>query len=145
MKQFSLLLALVCLVIVGGCSDRGIEPIQRYTLTIEDHETTPYEFPEGVYYSFVLPELQSFDFDVDAVFSQAEERGVRLRDAWYKSYNTGCKPTGSNIIMTVMVPGGFVVRVDERTPALKTIGFVETSNPDVEFCAYRVCHYDFED
>jgi hypothetical protein len=145
MKQLSVILVLVSIVTVVGCSRRGIEPVQRYTVSIEDHATSPYEFPSGVYYSFVSPELQSYEFDVDAVFHQAAVRRVLLRDAWYKSYNTGCTPPGSNITMTAIVPAGFVVRVDERAPALQTIGFVETSNPNVEWCAYRVRHYHFED
>jgi hypothetical protein len=145
MKHMCVILVLVSTFTLVGCNDRGIEPVERYTVSIEDHVTTPYEFPEGVYYSFVFPEPQSFEFDVDAVFSQAAERGVRLRDAWYKSYNTGCTPPGSNITMTAIVPAGFVVRVDESAPALQTIGFVETSNPNVKWCAYRVCHYHFKD
>lgn len=145
MKQLSVLLVLISIVTMAGCSRRGTEPVQRYTVTIEDHETSSYEFPAGIYYSFVLPELQSFEFDADAVFRQAAERGVHLRDAWYKNYNTGCTPPGSNLTMTAIVPGGFVVIVDEHTPALQTIGFVKTSNPSVGWCAYRVRHYHFKD
>jgi hypothetical protein len=145
MKHLSVLLVLIVIVTVVGCSRRGTEPGPRYILTIEDHATSPYEFPAGVYYWFVLPKLQSYDFDVDAVFRQAAEKGVHLRDAWYKSYNTGCTPPGSNITMTAIVPGGFVVRVDERVPALDTIGFVEMSNPSVDWCAYVVRHYHFKD
>jgi hypothetical protein len=111
---------------------KGGELVLQYTVTTEDHETTPYQFPLGVYYSYVFPEPQSFDFDVDAVFRQAVVSGVQLQDAWYKSYNTECTPPGSNISMPAIVPGGFVVRVDEREPALETIGFAETSNPNVE-------------
>lgn len=145
MKRLSVLLVLVSIVTVVGCKHRTIEPVQRYTMWIEDHARTPYDFPVGVYYSFVFPGPQSFEFDVEAVFSQAAERGVRLRDAWYKSYNTGCTPPGSNITLPAIVPAGFVVRVDERAPELQTIGFVETSNPNVGWCAYRVCHYHFKD
>lgn len=143
MKQFSILLTFVSAVIVGGCNDQGSEPTLQYVVRIEDHATTPYQFPPGVYYSYVFPELQSFEFDVDAVFRQALARSVQLQDAWYKRYNTGCTPPGSNISMPAIVPGGFVVRVDEPAPVLQTIGFVETSNPGVEWCAYRVRHYLF--
>jgi hypothetical protein len=145
MKQLSVLLVLVCIVIMVGCSNRGIEPAQRYTISIEDHETAPYEFPWGVYYSFVFPEPQSFVFDVDSIFNLAADRGVRLRDAWYKSYRTECAPLRSIISMPIIISGGFVVRVDELAPVLQKIGFVETSDPNVGECAYRVRHYHFED
>lgn len=143
MRQFDKLLALISIVVVIGCNDQGGELVPQYTVTIEDHATAPYQFPSGVYYSYIFPEPQSFEFDVDAVFRQASARGVQLRDAWYKNYNTGCAPPGSNIVMPVIVPGGFVVRVDVQAPALLTIGFVDTSNPSVESCAYRVRHYHF--
>lgn len=130
---------------VGGCDDQGSEPTQAYTVTIENHETPSYQFPAGVYYSFVFPEPQSFEYDVDAVFTQVAVRSVRLRDAWYKNYNTGCTPPGSIVSMPAIVPGGFVVRVDERAPALQTIGFVEIADPNVGWCAYRVRHYHFEE
>jgi hypothetical protein len=145
MKHLSVLLVLIGIVTIVGCSRRGTEPVLRYTVTIEDHATTAYEFPAGVYYSFVSPELQSYDFDPRAVFRQAAQRKVHVRDAWYKSYNTGCTPPGSNLTATAIVPGGLVVRVDERLPTLDTIGFVETSNPSVDWCAYVVRHYHFKD
>lgn len=145
MKQAGRLLALVSVVMIVSCNDQGNEPTSKYTVTIEDHATTLYQFPSGIYYSFVFPEPQSFEFDVDAIFRQAAFRGVHLRDAWYKNYNSSCTPPGSNISMPAIVPGGFVVRVDGYMPALQTIGFVETSNPNVEWCAYRVRHYHFQD
>lgn len=143
MKQFRKLFALVTIFIIVGCTDHGNDPVLQYTVTIEDHATSSYQFPLGVYYSFVFPEPQTFEFDVDAVFQRVAIRGVRLRDAWYKNYNTGCTPPGSNISMPAIVPGGFVVRVDEPAPALHTMGFIETSNPSVGWCAYRVRHYHF--
>lgn len=146
MKQLSTLLAVIGIVIVSGCKDKGNEPAMqlRYNVTIEDHETSPYQFPSGVYYSFAFPEPQSFKFDVDAVFRQALVIGVRLRDAWYKNYGTECAPPGGIITLPATVPGALVVRVDEPTTELQTIGFVRTSNPDVGWCAYRVHHYHFE-
>jgi hypothetical protein len=145
MKLYRRLLVFISVVIVVGCNDQGSEPIPQYTVTIEDHTTTPFQFPSGVYYSFVFPEPQSFEFDVDAVFRQAAARGVRLRDAWYKNYSGGCHPPGSNIVFEIIVPAGFVVRVDERSPIMERIGFVETTNPHVESCAYTVRHYHFQE
>jgi len=144
MNRGTIFLAIMSTVLAAACNDdQGSQPVQPYTVTIEDHETTPYQFSSGAYYSFVFPEPESFEFDVDAVFREAAVRGVQLRDAWYKNYSPACTPPGSTISMPAIVPGGFVVRVDERARVLQAIGFVETSDPSLEWCAYRVRHYHF--
>jgi hypothetical protein len=144
MKHFIILLASIGIVVVFGCSDQRSELSLQYTVTIEDHEATTYQFPSGIYYSYVFPEPQSTDFDVDAVFMQVLERGIQLRDAWYKNYRSSCSSPGSDYVLPAIVEGGFVVRVDRRALELQAIGFVETSNPNVGWCAYAVRHYHFQ-
>ncbi len=143
MKPLNNHIGFLLILVLVGCSDQGSDPILHYTLTVEDHETTAYQFPPGAYYSYDFPEPPTYEFDVDAVFSEVAGFGVQIQDAWYKPYGNACTPPGSNISMPATVPAALVIRVDRPNAFLRTIRFDETSSPDLDWCAYRVRHYHF--
>ena len=143
MKTLNTHIGSALIFVLVGCGDQGSEPVLHHAVTVEDHETTAYQFPPGVYYSYNFPEPQTYEYDVDAVFRQVAGLGVQIQDAWYKNHSGGCTPPGSNISMPAIVPAALVIRVDRPNALLRTIRFEETSSPDLDWCAYRVRHYYF--
>jgi hypothetical protein len=144
MNTFRLLAAFASVFVLVGCTDMGKEPVLEYTLTIEDYETSPFQFPSGVYFSYANPDLQSSDFDADAALRNAVAQGLRIQDSWYKSYSANCTLPGGTHISPVVVEGCLLVRAALPAPGVRTVGFVETSEPNIGSCAYRVRHYHFQ-
>ncbi|SYZ72933.1 hypothetical protein TRIP_C21048 [Candidatus Zixiibacteriota bacterium] len=138
---------MVAVMVIGGfgCGNGVKDSAPKYTVTIEDHATKPYKFPEGIYYAYDVPAPGPGNFNAEDIIKKAEDAGVRLRDAWFKNCNTPCTPPGGNIAMPAKLKAAIVVRVEKEAPELLKLGFSQTTEPNVGWCAFRVSHYHFED
>lgn len=141
-QRFVFALSTILLCLLASCQDQVTDVTLSYYVIIEDHSTS-YSFPRGVYYSFVFPQPYTYEFDVDVVLRRVANTGTRLRDAWYKSFNSACAPPGSNLVLPAIVDPVLIVRVESSAPALEQLGFVQTQNPNTGFCNYTVYHYIF--
>ena len=146
MKQSTkiLILSFVIILALPLASSYAQESKQLFTYRLEqeDHTTRQYTFPEGVYYSYNFSEN---DIDIDKLFREVFARGVQIRDAWRKPYNTSCNPPNSEAHMMVIVHPVLVIRVDKRASQIEQVGFEEIAKPAMGHCSYRVIHYTFSD
>jgi hypothetical protein len=126
-----------------SCEEDSIG-IDDYSIVYEDHTSTPYQFPEGVYYSYTFENQNSRNFNETIVLDQIMQNGINLKDSWYKKYSSSCTPPGSNISMMVIVPAEFLIRVDQVSNKLNDLGFTQITDPGITFCSYSVKHYIYK-
>jgi hypothetical protein len=124
------------LISSDSCADKGTHIELPYRIVVENHSES-YSFPSGIYYSYVFAEPYSSNYDVDPVFRKLLGAGVRINDAWYKHYNSGCAPPGSNIVMPAIVDPVLLVRRDSPNSTIQQFDFVQTQTPDMGFLQIR--------
>ena len=134
------LIAFVLLTTAFVCDEKPTSPTVHFTLTIEDHSSTPYQFPEGIYYTFNFPRLDT-TINIENTILELIAAGIPVRDVWYKRYSSSCHPPGSVVVLPAVVPPALILRVEQYFPNLIAMNFVEESQPVTGWCAYTVSHY----
>jgi hypothetical protein len=111
---------------------------------IEDHASTAYHFKEGSFYTFDFSNSTTEGFNEKALIEKIIESRIPITDIWAKNGASGCRPPGSDLVMTVMVDPAFLLRLNKNDERLSALGFVKTDEPGTGDCAYTVRHYRFE-
>lgn len=111
---------------------------------IEDHASTEYTFKEGHFYTFDFGSTHTKVLDDKALIEKIMAAKIPVTDIWSKHGASGCRPPGSDLVMTVMVDPAFLVRLNKEDERLSALGFVKTEEPGTGDCAYVVRHYRFQ-
>lgn len=131
------------LMVTTACQTTNKIPKTMPEAVIEDHASTSYAFKEGSFYTFDFGDATVGGFNEKALIEKLLEAKIPLTDIWSKSGASGCRPPGSDLVMTVMVDPAFLVRLDKNDDRLTALGFVKTNEPGTGDCAYIVRHYRF--
>jgi hypothetical protein len=126
-----------------GCSNNKNISEGENRVVVENH-AEGYDFPEGIYYRYMREDKESFSFDEQEVLKGIIDKGVKIKDAWFKGYNTSCTPPGSELSMDVIVSAELLVRLEREEDEMVKLNFKREEEPGMENCAYRVKHYIFE-
>ncbi len=142
LKKFIGFIVLIMGII--SCGSTRNQSAKVVNKVLEDHESSAYEFPKGVYYAYQFDETKpAYGFDEQLVIEQLAAKGIAVKNMWYKAAASSCVPPGSSMAMTVMVEAAMVVQLEEANDQLLEMNFVLTTAPSLGSCAYRVNRYMF--
>lgn len=134
---------LLLVVMSISCRTQKTQSTAEPVVTMEDHASKMYEYPDGVYYVYEFDDETPYDFDETVIIKALLEAGIQPLDIWYKGGSSMCVPPGSDIGMTVIVPPGMLVRLEKVSDQMPTLGFTIPEEPHVGDCAYRVRRYQY--
>ncbi len=135
---------MVLSMVLISCGSTRNQSAKVVNKVLEDHESSAYEFPAGVYYAYQFEDDKpAYGFDEQLVIEQLASKGITVKNLWYKAASSSCVPPGSSMAMTVMVEAAMVVQLNEADDQLLEMNFVKTTVPSLGSCAYRVNRYMF--
>lgn len=140
MPKTKLYLIGIVLVILCSCNTTKNSQVSIVNKIDEDHATETYNFPEGVYYSYIF-ENQAYDFDDNNLIIKLIGEDIPLQNVWFKRGSSSCVPPGSDIAMQVIVKPVLLVQLSESNDKMESLGFKFVTEPSTGNCAYRVKHY----
>jgi len=145
MKTFKgILILLIIGVIITSCGSMRNNKTKVVNKVLEDHESSSYNFPAGVYYSYQFDsDKPAYDFDEQSLIEALVSNKIPVRNLWYKNASSSCVPPGSDMAMTVMVEAVLVVHLNKADDRLLDMNFKEIDTPAMGTCAYRVHRYVF--
>ena len=140
MKVLRTVTVLLVVVALSSCKGRQ-KNIDEMSMIVEDHATETYVFPHGVYYEYIFGDSRNYEFDEVALICKLKDKGLKMRNVWYKHGSSMCVPPGGSEGMTVIVTPSLVVQLFEDDARMTGLGFKRTEYPSMGGCAYRVRHY----
>lgn len=143
MKKVLLNIIIVTVFVLTGCSSTKKVPSITINAVVEDHSSSSFDFPKGVYYSFKFSEDPVNQFDVNQMIDQLIKDKIPVTDLWYKAGSPSCLPPGSEMAMQVIVVPVLLIRLEKENEKLAGLGFLKTFPTDMGECAYRVKRFRF--
>jgi hypothetical protein len=137
------ILCVAALSFLAGCKSSKKVVKEMPVAVVEDHASFPYAFKAGEFYTFDFTNPSVIGFNEKAAIQKLIDSGVVVTDIWYKSGASGCRPPGSDLVMTVMVDPALLLRLDKSDDQLLKLGYIKTMEPGLGDCAYTVRHYKF--
>lgn len=131
------------IIVLFGCSSTKKVPAVTINAVVEDHSSSAFDFPKGVYYSFKFSEDPVNQFDVNQMIDQLTMKKIPVTDLWYKAGSRSCLPPGSEMAMQVIVEPVLLIRLEKENEKLSGMGFTKLFPIDMGECAYRVKRYRF--
>lgn len=132
------------LLVGGGCKATkkisGSVPEPK----MEDHASQAYAFKSGVFYTYVFNDGPGYIADDKAIINKLLAAKIPVKDIWYKAGSSSCVPPGSDMAMTVIVEPVFLVRLENSSAEITSMGFTKADSPEMGDCAYYVRHYEFK-
>ncbi len=130
-------------IFLSACSSTKNAPSITINAVLEDHSSSAFDFPKGVYYSFKFSEDPVQQFDVNQLIDQLTMEKIPVTDLWYKAGSRSCLPPGSDMAMQVIVEPVLLIRLEKENEKLAGLGFLKTFPTDMGECAYRVKRFRF--
>lgn len=140
MSKIKLCLIGITFIMLSSCNSTKNSQMRVVNKIDENHVSETYNFPDGVYYSYIF-ENQAYDFDDNNLITKLINEKLPIQNIWYKAAASMCVPPGSDMGMTQLVKPVFLVQLSEKNEKIENLGFNLVEEPSAGSCAYRVKHY----
>jgi hypothetical protein len=141
MKYPIISLIFLSLLFLSGCND-SITDTPEYKIIKENH-TSGYAFPdEGFYYKY---DNSSYDEHIASVLDTLilfYDSGIKVKNAWFRSYLIGCSPPGASWFTMTIYPETFILQVNQEDSLLNKHKFSKINISQYSIgCGYNVKRY----
>lgn len=99
-----------------------------------------YEFPEGTYYKYDFSSLSETIEPVKEI-DKFIEKGITLKQAWYRSPKNGCSPPGSDWVTTAMYSAVFIILLKNPDDEISDENYSKLIYEPSISCGYNVVTY----
>jgi hypothetical protein len=141
---FLLSFPVVLLMFASSCQILRKKTVTVSTI-VEDHVSSGYSFPNGVYYLYKFQNEANQNFDDEALMLKLLKKRVSLKNIWYKKEMPQCVDfDGSASQSGAIAPVYLVQLAKEADKEMARLGFKKVKVPGMGNCAFRVKRFYIE-